>query len=185
MIHEDYAQLMLVALAPVALVACWYDFRWHRVPNWLNAIIAVTGLGTQAAVNGWMGFGLAVQGMLVGFGMLIMLWIMNGMGAGDVKLMAALGTWLGPQMAFYAVLVGGLLGGVIAVGMILYRRNWIATAAGFTALFAKLSYRDMTFDSPASNDAGDSNGMLPYAIPLSVGTLLVVVSDLSGWWSIT
>lgn len=185
MFQDGYGHLMLTALVPVALIASWYDYRWHRVPNWLNALVGVAGLGTQTAVHGWLGLEYGVQGMLVGFGLLVALWAMNGMGAGDVKLMAALGCWMGPHLTFYAVLVGGLLGGVIALGMIVYHRNWAATSANLGILMTKMCRRDTVFSEYGSaRSMSQSAGMLPYAIPLSIGSLLVVVSNLSGWWKV-
>jgi len=58
-----------------------------------------------------MGWG--VVGLLIGFGVLIVPWLMHGMGAGDVKLMMAIGVWLGPALTLWSFLVGVLIGGLI------------------------------------------------------------------------
>ncbi len=124
-----YAEVMGVLIVPAMLVACWSDVRRHRVPNWLNATIAATGLAVQGFFFGWAGVQAGLMGLGAGFGLLIVLWLMHGMGAGDVKFMAALGAWLGPTATFWAVIAGGLAGGVLAVGLIVYGR-WLKRLIG-------------------------------------------------------
>src|SRR5688572_742077 len=120
---HGYILLMAVVLIPAAGWACWSDFRHHRVPNELNLALAATGLLAQASYFGWHGLSHGLLGMATGFGLLVALWLMHAMGAGDVKYMAALGAWLGPQMTLYAVIAGGLLGGLLALIVIVWRRS--------------------------------------------------------------
>jgi prepilin peptidase CpaA len=123
--------------------------------------------------------------VLTGFGMLILLWAIRGMGAGDVKFMAAIGAWLGPVMTFYAVVLGCLIGGVIAVAMVVWRRDWHQTYANLGVLLVKVSSRKTAFSEFGSAGSMSRSGaVLPYAIPLSIGTLIVLVSDYSGWWEV-
>jgi prepilin peptidase CpaA len=179
----DYGQLMLATVLPAALLASWMDYREHRVPNWLNAGIAATGLIAQTAWAGWTGLHNALTGMLVAFAMLVLFWAIKGMGAGDVKFMTAIGAWLGPNLTANAVIVGGLLGGVLAVGAILYRRRWHETFLNFRILAVKLcSVRTAFSEFGSAKSFGGASAALPYAIPLSLGALIVVVSDYSGWW---
>lgn len=185
MFQDGNGGFVLAALVPVAICASWYDCRQHRVPNWLNVLIALSGLGAQAAFDGPAGLVLGLQGMLVGFGMLVLLWAMKGMGAGDVKLMAAMGAWLGPHMAFYAVLAGGLVGGVLALALIVYHRNWSATAANLGVLMTKVSRVQTAFsDFGSAQSLGKSSGVVPYAVPLTIGTLMVVFANYTGWWEL-
>jgi prepilin peptidase CpaA len=178
-----YSEVMLAAIIPAALVASWKDYREHRVPNWLNAAIALTGLTTQAAFGGWPGLENGLKGMLLAFGMLILFWAIKGMGAGDVKFMAAIGTWLGPDMTVSAVMVGVLLGGLIAVGMIVCRRRWQETFSNFGILAAKVSNATTAFsDFGSARSLSGKSALLPYAIPLSMGTLIVAITVYSGWW---
>jgi prepilin peptidase CpaA len=180
-----FGELMLAVIVPAMALGCWSDLRRHRVPNWLNASIAVTGLIAQAAYRGWSGLGTGVLGLFVGLGLLIVLWAMKGMGAGDVKFMAALGTWLGPQLAFYAVIAGGLAGGVIAVGLILYRRCWREASANLGVVWVKMCTVETAFSEFGSaKSLSRSTGVLPYAVPLSIGTLTVVVCNSLGWWRV-
>ena len=93
---ENYWTLAVLVVPIATLYACVVDYRERRVPNWLNGTLAAFGMLAQASYFGWgTGFATALTGMLVGFALLIVPWTMYGMGAGDVKLMAAIGAWLG------------------------------------------------------------------------------------------
>jgi prepilin peptidase CpaA len=181
-----YAEVMLAVIIPATLVASWKDYRQHRVPNWLNAAIALTGLATQATFGGWAGFENGLKGMLVAFGMLVLFWAVKGMGAGDVKFMAAIGAWLGPDMAASAVMIGALLGGAIAIVMIIRRRRWRETSRNFQILAAKALNPSMAFtEFGSAKSLSGTSALLPYAIPLSMGTLIVAIMVYSGCWGIS
>ncbi|MEE8386573.1 MAG: A24 family peptidase [Dehalococcoidia bacterium] len=183
--YLGFGELTLAVIVPAMLLACWTDLRHHRIPNWLNASLVVGGLSAQTVHAGWPGLSTGLLGMLVGFGLLILLWAVHGMGAGDVKFMAALGAWLGPQCTFYAVIVGGLAGGVIALAMILYQRSWRQASSNLGVLMMKMGSMKTAFSEFGSaTNMNGSNAVLPYAIPLSIGTLVVLASDYSGWWEV-
>ena len=112
-------QTTCAVLIPGILLASWIDYSQRRVPNWLNLALIIMGLAVQAWFFGWSGVGTGALGLLTGFGLLIVPWMMHGMGAGDVKLMAAIGVWLGPLLTLYSFALGAMIGGVVAVAMIL------------------------------------------------------------------
>src|SRR5438045_4489243 len=93
-----YTQLMVATVVPATVLACWIDYSARKVPNWLNAALAAAGIIAQTAYFGTSGLWASLLGMAVGLGVLIVPWAMHGMGAGDVKLMAAIGAWFGPWM---------------------------------------------------------------------------------------
>ncbi len=176
---------MFAVLVPAMCFAGWNDYRTHRVPNWLNVILAVGGLSVHAWLAGWAGLWHATAGMLVGFGLLIGLWLVRGMGAGDVKFMAALGAWLGPQLTLYAVAVGGLIGGVIALCMIAARGRWRQSAFNVGLLVTKCSsVRTALSDFGSVGQLAGQAGKMPYAIPLALGTTVVILAKYSGWWEV-
>ena len=105
---------------------------------------------------------------------------MKGMGAGDVKLMAAVGTWLGPRMVGYALVAGILTGGIIALAMIARRKSWSLCMANLSMAAARVGAGGGgPVDSRPS--LASSPTAMPYAIPLMLGTLMVVCCELSGW----
>lgn len=182
MVFGGFEQPVLAALVPAMLFASWNDYRRHRVPNWLNLSILLTGFGVSTWLGGWDGFVASLGGAAVGFASLFALWMMRAMGAGDVKFMAAVGAWLGPAMAFQAVIVGAVVGGILAVAVILYRRSFIQTYFNMGVVMRKVgSFRTAFSDDGSFRELTQGGTAMPYAIPLTIGTLCVLVSNFNGW----
>jgi Flp pilus assembly protein protease CpaA len=102
---------LMVAL----LVAAGIDLLRRRIPNGLSVGIAVAAVPVAIALQGPGGAAFAVFGLLAGLGMLLPFHLLGGLAAGDVKLMAAAGAWLGPQLTIVAAATTLLAGGAIAI----------------------------------------------------------------------
>lgn len=162
-------------LIPGILLASWIDFSQKRVPNWLNLTLILSGFAVQAAFHGWAGVGTGFFGMLTGFGLLILPWMMNGMGAGDVKLMAAIGVWLGPKLTLYSFALGAMIGGLAAIVMILSTGRLRMACANLNVILAKCTNPQTMFtEFGSAKSFGISSQLLPYGVPLTGGTLLVL-----------
>ena len=172
-------------LVPGVLLASWIDYSERRVPNWLNLALIVTGFSAQAAYFGTAGLATGAYGLLTGFGLLIIPWMMHGMGAGDVKLMAAIGVWLGPALAFYSFALGAVIGGLAAVVMIVSTgRLWMAWA-NLNVILIKCSRLQTVFsDFGSTKSFGKTSQLLPYGVPLTAGTLVILGVKMFGWWGI-
>lgn len=172
-------------LIPGVLLASWIDYAQRRVPNWLNAALILIGFAVQAAFFGWSGMSTGFLGMLVGFGVLIVPWMMHGMGAGDVKLMAAIGVWLGPLLTLYSFALGAVIGGVTAVVMILSTGRLRMACANFNVIMAKVSNPQTVFsDVGSAKSFGVTSQLLPYGVPLTAGTLIILAGRVLGWWGV-
>ncbi|MCC7293861.1 MAG: prepilin peptidase [Phycisphaerales bacterium] len=170
-------------LVPGVLLASWIDYSQRRVPNWLNAALLAAGLIAQGVFNGTAGVGDGLMGMLVGFGLLIVPWLMHGMGAGDVKLMAAIGAWFGPAMTFYSFALGAIIGGVAAVVMILSTRRLKHACSNLGVILAKCSNTKTMFsDFGSAKSFGATSQLLPYGVPLTAGSLIMLVGRVWGGW---
>ncbi len=101
------------------MIACVTDVRSRRIPNVLTLGGAAAALVFHAVTAGGAGVGAATIGWLVGTAVFLPFFLLGGMGAGDVKLMAALGAWLGPAEAFAIAIYASLAGGVLALGVAL------------------------------------------------------------------
>ncbi len=113
------------------LLACWMawgDARTRRIPNYLTLGTALAGLGFQLGAHGWPGLGEGFLGLCVGFALMIGFYLKGGMGAGDVKALAALGAWLGPLGTIYLFLYMGLAG-IPLIIFFLWRRGVISAKA--------------------------------------------------------
>jgi prepilin peptidase CpaA len=184
-----YWELTLALLIPAILYASWIDYAERRVPNWLNLAIAVVGLGMQTVFFGWSdpasGWGLSagLLGMLVGFGVLIVPWTMHGMGAGDVKLMSAIGCWLGPWLTLLGFAVGALIGGVVAMVMIISTGRLVHAYTNAQTIMQKMRRVDTAFgEFGGAKTFGNTSQLLPYGVPLTAGTIGVLVTSYLGGW---
>ncbi len=92
------------------------DLLTHRIPNRLTGPLLAGGVALQCAVGGWRGIEEASLGALVGLAMLLPFYLLHAMGAGDVKLLAALGAALGPYWALVAGVGTIIAGGVLGIG---------------------------------------------------------------------
>lgn len=181
----DFWSVTCAILIPGILLASWIDYAQKRVPNWLNLTLILTGFAVQAVFFGWSGIATGSLGMLTGFGLLIIPWMMHGMGAGDVKLMAAIGVWLGPWFAFLSFGLGAFLGGVAAVVMILSTGRLRMACANMAVIMTKCSNREMMFSEFGSAKSfGNTSQLLPYGVPLTGGTLIILAAKMFGWWGI-
>lgn len=179
----DYWHLTAVVMTPAVLLAAWIDWRQHKVPNWLTATIALAGLTAQCMFSGWAGLGTGLGGLALGFGLLIVPWAMHGMGAGDVKLMAAIGAWFGPVMTLISFAVGAVLGGVIAVVMILLAGKTHFAIANLQTISYKMMHKDVFFsDFASAKGFGQTSQLLPYGVPLTIGSLAILTAQLVWYW---
>src|SRR5262245_41326377 len=107
--------LPLFVVAAAAITAALIDGRIRRVPNALNGSIALIGLGLAAMGLGRVGIWLALAGCLVGLALMLPGYLIGATGGGDVKLLAAVGTLLGPGATLRACVASAIAGGLLAV----------------------------------------------------------------------
>jgi len=103
-------------LLAVLLGAAVYDVRYRRIPNWLSVGGVLLGLSLNTFLyQGWPGLSFALLGMAIGFGVYFSLYMLRAMGAGDVKLMAAVGAIVGWHDWFGIFLITAIVGGAMAL----------------------------------------------------------------------
>jgi prepilin peptidase CpaA len=124
-------QAFHVALAALVFTAAVIDAWRARVPNWLTLPAAVLALCMRYSIGGMEELIRGVAGLLTGFALLIGFYARGGMGAGDVKLLAAVGAFAGPMKILWISAYTGVLGGVYALGIVVYsmvsRGGWART----------------------------------------------------------
>jgi len=123
----DWNELLInnwhVKLVSVILIwAAWIDGKELRVPNWITFPMILSGLIYSTVVGGSLSAGLI--GMVMGLACLLPLYAVGGMGAGDVKLMAGIGAWLGWQITLESFMVSVVVGAIMSVLMVLFRGTW-------------------------------------------------------------
>jgi prepilin peptidase CpaA len=109
--------LFRTLLLAVAVVAGIYDWKYRRIPNWLVLLGLVAGFSCHCVVGGLAGLVVAAKGFGLAALIYLAMYLLHAMGAGDVKLMAALGCIAGPMSWFVLFLATAILGAVVAVVM--------------------------------------------------------------------
>src|SRR5579859_7587729 len=107
--------LGVVTLA-VGCAAIAEDLARRRISNWTSGAALVSGFALHMAVSGWRGAIAASLGTLAGFAVFLIFYLLNGMGGGDVKLMAGFGSLLGPGAILWAAWIAAVAGGLMAAG---------------------------------------------------------------------
>jgi prepilin peptidase CpaA len=110
-------------LAALGMTAGIYDLATRRIPNWLTVSGAAAGLGLNLLLFGAAGLSLSLTGLATAGGVYMVFYLLRAMGAGDVKLMAAVGAFLGPGRWFQIFLISSALGAVAAVILALRKRR--------------------------------------------------------------
>jgi len=158
---------LLVPLA-VTLWIAWGDLRTRRIPNYLTLGTAAAGLAYNFISQGLPGLADGFLGMLLGFALLILPYLWGGMGAGDVKALAALGAWLGPKLTVLLFCYMGIAGGVMALGYLVWTGSLrVKIKQGWVYLVNLILCRpdgSPRPPSPAQLTAG-----IPYGVAIAAG----------------
>ena len=163
----------------VLVVAAVIDGIKLKVPNWITFPMIISGWIYSAAAfamagDPWyVGLGWSLLGTVIGLGLLMPAYAIGGMGAGDVKLLAGVGAWVYGTATFYAFCVSVVIGAVIAVGMVLYRKAWSKHSGQFRMLVAEImSVKNPEKLSELAAARKSTMLLLPYGIPIAIGTIL-------------
>lgn len=181
MLASDVRMLALLVLLVLASVSDW---RTYRIPNWLTfgGTLFALVYGTLAARTPAVGALSAFGGLAVGFAAMLTFYVIGIMGAGDVKLMAMVGAFLGPQQTVTAVLFTFIAGGIAALAFAVHRRR-----LGHMLGNVKTAVQGMAFSTMAgirpdeSLRVQQSVGKLPYGICIGVGTAVEVFAHQLGY----
>jgi prepilin peptidase CpaA len=170
------AIFLLPLLTGILLTAALYDVRFRRIPNWLTYPGIIIGIICHTAMKGMEGLAFSLEGLGVGFGIMVIIYLMGGTGAGDVKLMAAIGGFLGPKGTFVAFLFTSIVGGIYAI-MLLFLSGYLKeTINRHWSIFKTFILTKKFIYLPPSEN--EKKPKLCYAIAIALGTLFSVVGKI-------
>jgi prepilin peptidase CpaA len=155
----------------IAAAACWFDVRTRRIPNWLTMPAAALGLAAGTVSHGGPGIASSGQGLLIGLALFFPLFVLRGLGAGDVKLMGALGAWLGMSTILGVAFYTSLAGGAFAIALILRHRY---AGQALRNLWLLLTHWRIFGIRPLDSLTLETSAgpKLPYALPIAAGLVL-------------
>lgn len=154
----------------LALAAGWTDWRSRRIPNWLTVPGLVVGIAANSLLGGWTGAKSALLGALLGLGLLLPFVLLRSLGAGDWKLVGALGAFLGPGRLWDVLLITILVAGVMALALIVWKRRLLQTMRNILHIVAAL----FSLHLPGPEVSLDSQDALkiPFAVAVTVAVAL-------------
>ncbi|MFK7820144.1 MAG: prepilin peptidase [Planctomycetaceae bacterium] len=156
----------------VLIVAAWIDGKELRVPNWITFPMVLSGLVYCTCVGGLSGLGAGLLGMVTGLLTLLPLYAVGGMGAGDVKLMAGVGAWLGWQITLAAFCVSAVVGAIMAVCMVLHRGAFEKHYKQFLLIICEwINIKNPSELSRIAAERKPTMFLLPYGIPICIGSI--------------
>jgi prepilin peptidase CpaA len=155
--------IALSLLCSILAIAVYGDVRSHRISNRLSLFGLVAGLALQFLCGGPSGMAAGLLGAGVGLGCFAPFYLLRAMGAGDLKLLAAVGAFLGPQAAFHAALFSLLAGGLGAIGYVLWCGLRAAASSFVQKGFGAAGMSAFIAAQVARRER------LPFALPIAVG----------------
>ncbi len=164
------SRLFLVLVLLIGVVS---DIRFRKIPNWLTYPTVIIGVAFHTSTKGLEGFLFSAAGVGVGIGLLIIPYLMGGMGAGDPKLMGAIGGLLGPRAVFMAGICTFLVGGVYAIGLLAWHGYLRETARRYWLFFKSyILTKGFIYVPPSDNE---KKPKLCYGVAIALGTLISVI----------
>jgi prepilin peptidase CpaA len=165
--------ILNVAVVVTALVACVCDVRTRRIPNVLTIGAAVCGFAVAGFAGGLTGLAWSVSGWMVAVALFLPFFLLRGMGAGDVKLLGAMGAWLGPGGALIAGFFTAVAGGVMALVVVLARGYLAQTFRNLWTML--MHWRVFGLEPVPDHTIQTSRGpRLAYALPIAAGALVTL-----------
>ncbi|MET0211871.1 MAG: A24 family peptidase [Vicinamibacterales bacterium] len=158
-----------VVVALVAL-ACMTDIRTRRIPNVLTFGATIAALVFHGSTAGTSGLATSVGGWMVGAALFLPVFALRGMGAGDVKLLAAVGAWLGPLPVAWVALVTAIAGGAVGLVVALLH-GYLRTALRNVWMLLNHWRMSGIQPLPAVTLESGRGPRLAYAVPIAIGTV--------------
>jgi len=174
--HPLQAGGALVAGGAVIAIALWTDLRHRRIPNLLTVPAAICALCFHTAVGGITdGTLFSLKGLLIGIALLLIPFLLGGMGGGDVKLFGGLGAWLGVRSVIIVSLLAAVAGGIIALVMLIRHGGFARLRGVWRDIVALIITRERVEPDTRSR-------RLPFSVPTAMGYILFLTGRFAGWF---
>jgi prepilin peptidase CpaA len=167
-----WANLLLLIVLAVCVVT---DLKSRKIYNLVIFPTLLFTFGIHALTGGWVGLGHSLLGFTIGLGILIIPYLLGGMGAGDVKLLALVGALQGSWFVFEASIYMALFGGVMALGIVVFKNGVRERIRFIGYVLICLRFRML----PSMEGGSWTSGAYPYGVAIAGGS--AVCLWLKGW----
>ena len=164
---------VILLLGVILIIASIKDILSFKIPNWLTYPGLVFGISYFSITKGYDGFSFSLGGAMTGFALLIIPYMIGGTGAGDVKLMGAIGSFLGPKGVFLVFMLSCILGGVYALFFLASKNLLIDTYKRYGKILKGFILTRQFIYIPPSNKEKELKIRFGLAIALGTGSYLV------------
>jgi prepilin peptidase CpaA len=152
-----------------------YDLKTNRIPNLLTLPLILIGLILNTYSRGYLGLKDSFLGMAIITLILLLPFALGGIGAGDVKLLAAIGALNGIWFGIYALLLSSIVGGLIALGLAVYQGQLRLTIFNLASSLFSLRANIFKGKIPQSEDVLITGLKFPYGLAIFLGTLTTYI----------
>jgi prepilin peptidase CpaA len=167
--------ILYLLLIVIAVLSGIFDFREHRIPNWITLPGLILGLVANTVLAYRTGWRFALAGMMAAMLVYLPLYLIRGMGAGDVKLMVAIGAIVGPLNWAILFLSTAIVGGVAALALIVLRRRFYETWFNLQLLLASLVRFRAPYKNTSALDVRSTQALrMPHAISIAGGVFALI-----------
>ena len=167
--QEHFTIAVAALLIPLALIIAYYDVRYRRIPNAYVLSGLAGGLVINLLAGGLNGLLMSVAGCLAAFGVMLVLHVFGAMGAGDVKLFAAIGSVVGLPLVLPTFLVVLMTGGVLAFVTMFRAGTVVTTLQRVVQIFAGFL---PGWPMPRFSVPQDKRHTIPYGVAITLGSLI-------------
>jgi prepilin peptidase CpaA len=165
--------LILSILILVLIISLVTDLRKRKIYNIVTLPAILIGFIYYSFFGGWEGFLFSGKGLIIGLGILLIPYLLGGMGAGDVKLMAAIGALMGTSFVFYSFIYTALIGGTIALVLIVKHRGFWQSVKN---IFFNVTFLRSNLGSIILNKKEQSSSIsFPYGVAIVLGTFCTLI----------
>ncbi|MBV8053450.1 MAG: prepilin peptidase [Acidobacteriaceae bacterium] len=165
-----------IVAAIVGAIAGYTDYRWRRIPNWLTVPGLLLGIALNSLAQG--GYGVRYSLVGAGLGLLILLpfVLIRSLGAGDWKLIGALGAFVGPHNLITVLFVTVVIAGLMALFVVIWKRRFLQTMRNIGGMLAAmmslhLPGREVSLDNPESSK-------IPFGVAAAIAIVLFAAAQL-------
>ena len=165
--------------ALLAVSAGWMDWRTRRIPNWLTVPALFLGITANSLADGWGGLRTALLGAGLGLVLLLPFVVIRSLGAGDWKLVGAVGSFVGPQALITVLAITILMAGLMAVVLVVAKKRVGETAHNLWRMLGAM----LTLHLPSSEVSLDNPRSLkvPFGVAIAIAVLLYTAQQ---FWAV-